>query len=180
MIDASNGKHDKLANFKILHTVLWNQASSEEGDEPKPDLRSRGLCLVPLSCTSYVTNENGGVWPPTNYRGGAWPTKYVAILEWIVHAWFKARKIMSLMDHQKIHDFSIFFFFFFVPLSFWFQSLTIASLNSPKKMRREGVYCDGANLISLTRNSKLEQVCSIIDAKVYVSLWTSYHIIVLL
>lgn len=46
-------------------------ASSEDRDEPKPDLRSRGLCLVPLSCTSYVTNENGGVWSPTNYRGGA-------------------------------------------------------------------------------------------------------------
>eukprot|EP00250_Pteridium_aquilinum_P008724 c18161_g1_i1 orf=583-2436(+) len=28
-------------------------------DEPKPDLRSRGLCLVPLSCTMQVANDNG-------------------------------------------------------------------------------------------------------------------------
>ncbi|KAK6938861.1 hypothetical protein RJ641_032369 [Dillenia turbinata] len=35
-------------------------------EEPKQDLRSRGLCLVPLSCISYVTNDGGGpgVWPP--------------------------------------------------------------------------------------------------------------------
>ncbi|KAF8405274.1 hypothetical protein HHK36_010175 [Tetracentron sinense] len=48
--------------------------SSEDDDsneEPKRDLRSRGLCLVPLSCTSYVTNDYGGVWPPPNFgRGG--------------------------------------------------------------------------------------------------------------
>ncbi|XP_062206581.1 uncharacterized protein LOC133908524 [Phragmites australis] len=36
--------------------------------EARPDLRSRGLCLVPLSCTSFVTNENG-VWAPPNFRG---------------------------------------------------------------------------------------------------------------
>ncbi|XP_039120184.1 transcription factor bHLH110-like [Dioscorea cayenensis subsp. rotundata] len=42
----------------------------EEKEEPKPDLRSRGLCLVPLSCTSYVTNDNGGLWSPPNFRGG--------------------------------------------------------------------------------------------------------------
>lgn len=43
--------------------------SSEDGDEEKPDLSSRGLCLVPLSCTSYVTSDNGGTWSPPNYRG---------------------------------------------------------------------------------------------------------------
>nr|GEZ66374.1 transcription factor bHLH110-like [Tanacetum cinerariifolium] len=38
--------------------------SLEEGnEEPKRDLRSRGLCLVPLSCLSYVTDGGGGVWP---------------------------------------------------------------------------------------------------------------------
>ncbi|XP_077221462.1 transcription factor bHLH110-like isoform X2 [Tasmannia lanceolata] len=46
--------------------------SGEQGqdEEPKQDLRSRGLCLVPLSCTSYVTNDNGGVWSPPNFSGG--------------------------------------------------------------------------------------------------------------
>ncbi|KAL5780540.1 hypothetical protein ACOSQ2_011277 [Xanthoceras sorbifolium] len=45
--------------------------------EPKRDLRSRGLCLVPLSCMSYVTNDGGGgggcgggIWPPPNFGGG--------------------------------------------------------------------------------------------------------------
>ncbi|KAJ3694308.1 hypothetical protein LUZ60_009788 [Juncus effusus] len=46
------------------------EGSNGEKEKPKPDLRSRGLCLVPLSCTSYVTNENGGVWPShPNFRG---------------------------------------------------------------------------------------------------------------
>ncbi|XP_052168935.1 uncharacterized protein LOC127785524 isoform X1 [Oryza glaberrima] len=45
------------------------KGTSNGGDAAaKLDLRSRGLCLVPLSCTSYVTNENG-VWPPPNFRG---------------------------------------------------------------------------------------------------------------
>ncbi|KAG8654634.1 transcription factor bHLH110 isoform X3 [Manihot esculenta] len=52
------------------------QGSTEEGkDELKTDLRSRGLCLVPLSCMSYVTADGGGgggggIWPPPNFGGG--------------------------------------------------------------------------------------------------------------
>ncbi|XP_065880549.1 transcription factor bHLH110 isoform X2 [Euphorbia lathyris] len=48
----------------------------EEGNEErKKDLRSRGLCLVPLSCMSYVTGDGGGgsgggIWPPPNFGGG--------------------------------------------------------------------------------------------------------------
>ncbi|KAK3160092.1 hypothetical protein QOZ80_1BG0055080 [Eleusine coracana subsp. coracana] len=42
--------------------------ANDEKEETRPDLRSRGLCLVPLSCTSYVTNENG-VWAPPNFSG---------------------------------------------------------------------------------------------------------------
>lgn len=49
-------------------------AASNLGDieEPKRDLRSRGLCLVPLSCMSYVTSDGGGggIWPPPNFGGG--------------------------------------------------------------------------------------------------------------
>ncbi|KAI7751743.1 hypothetical protein M8C21_015692 [Ambrosia artemisiifolia] len=38
--------------------------SVEDGNEDaKRDLRSRGLCLIPLSCLSYVTDGGGGVWP---------------------------------------------------------------------------------------------------------------------
>ncbi|KAL2513000.1 Transcription factor bHLH [Abeliophyllum distichum] len=41
-----------------------------ENEEPKRDLRSRGLCLVPLSSLSYVTDGGGGaVWPPSHFGG---------------------------------------------------------------------------------------------------------------
>nr|GME20069.1 transcription factor bHLH110 [Ipomoea batatas] len=43
------------------------QGGQEENigsEEARRDLRSRGLCLVPLSCLSYVTDSGGGVWPP--------------------------------------------------------------------------------------------------------------------
>ncbi|MQL91353.1 hypothetical protein Taro_023964 [Colocasia esculenta] len=42
---------------------------SEEKDETKQDLRSRGLCLVPLSYTSYFTSESGSAWSPSYFRG---------------------------------------------------------------------------------------------------------------
>ncbi|KAG0493949.1 hypothetical protein HPP92_004943 [Vanilla planifolia] len=37
----------------------------EDEDEPKKDLRSRGLCLVPVSCTLHVGSDNGAdYWAP--------------------------------------------------------------------------------------------------------------------
>ncbi|CAK9178491.1 unnamed protein product [Ilex paraguariensis] len=49
--------------------ITLQGGSKEEGtEEPNRDLRSRGLCLVPLSCLSYVTTDGGGgVWPPLNF-----------------------------------------------------------------------------------------------------------------
>ncbi|KAL3592889.1 hypothetical protein D5086_011529 [Populus alba] len=46
--------------------------SNSGGEESKRDLRSRGLCLVPLSCMSYVAPDGGGggIWPPPNFGGG--------------------------------------------------------------------------------------------------------------
>ncbi|KAI4316848.1 hypothetical protein L6164_024788 [Bauhinia variegata] len=39
-------------------------------EEPKQDLRSRGLCLVPLSCMSYITGDGGtGVWQQPDFGG---------------------------------------------------------------------------------------------------------------
>lgn len=38
-------------------------AIEDGNEEAKRDLRSRGLCLVPLSCLSYVTDGGGGIWP---------------------------------------------------------------------------------------------------------------------
>ncbi|XP_059637245.1 transcription factor bHLH110-like isoform X3 [Cornus florida] len=40
----------------------------DDNEEAKRDLRSRGLCLVPLSYLSYVT-DTGGVWSPPNFSG---------------------------------------------------------------------------------------------------------------
>ncbi|XP_073105384.1 transcription factor bHLH110 [Elaeis guineensis] len=59
----------KSSNNKKSRTT--QAVPDEDRDESKLDLRSRGLCLVPLSCTSYVTSDNGGVWSPPNYRGNA-------------------------------------------------------------------------------------------------------------
>ncbi|XP_006643643.1 uncharacterized protein LOC102705754 [Oryza brachyantha] len=54
---------------KACRAAQQRKGASNGGEAAaKLDLRSRGLCLVPLSCTSYVTNENG-VWPPPNFRG---------------------------------------------------------------------------------------------------------------
>ncbi|XP_019150805.1 PREDICTED: transcription factor bHLH68-like [Ipomoea nil] len=40
-------------------------------DESKKDLRSRGLCLVPISCTLQVGNDNGAdYWAPAAFGGG--------------------------------------------------------------------------------------------------------------
>ncbi|XP_022975522.1 transcription factor bHLH110-like isoform X2 [Cucurbita maxima] len=49
-----------------------HRSSVEDGNEERPnrDLRSRGLCLVPLGCLSYVTGDGGGIWPPTGSNGG--------------------------------------------------------------------------------------------------------------
>ncbi|PIA52769.1 hypothetical protein AQUCO_01000556v1 [Aquilegia coerulea] len=47
------------------------EGSMEDVDEEqKRDLRSRGLCLVPLSCMSYITNDNIGGWPSASDFGG--------------------------------------------------------------------------------------------------------------
>ncbi|XP_042397483.1 transcription factor bHLH110-like [Zingiber officinale] len=61
------GRYMKLSGNKRSRTAL-QEASNLESLGPKQDLRSRGLCLVPLSCTSYMTSEQG-VWPPSNYGG---------------------------------------------------------------------------------------------------------------
>ncbi|MCO5555607.1 hypothetical protein L7F22_009152 [Adiantum nelumboides] len=39
--------------------ITQNGDICQGGEESKPDLRSRGLCLVPLSCTLQVANDNG-------------------------------------------------------------------------------------------------------------------------
>eukprot|EP01018_Ginkgo_biloba_P008660 Gb_07584 [translate_table: standard] len=44
----------------------WGSSDKKDGTEPKQDLRSRGLCLVPLSSTLHVANDNGAdYWSPS-------------------------------------------------------------------------------------------------------------------
>ncbi|KAM5566538.1 hypothetical protein ABKV19_014943 [Rosa sericea] len=53
------------------HKDPWGKLDQIRGDHhPKVDLKSRGLCLVPTSCTPLVYRENTGsdYWTPT-YRG---------------------------------------------------------------------------------------------------------------
>ncbi|KAJ4701989.1 putative Transcription factor [Melia azedarach] len=61
----------KSARDKSSRTMQGG-SMEETDEEPKRDLRSRGLCLVPLSCMSYVTNDAGagGIWPPPTFGGG--------------------------------------------------------------------------------------------------------------
>ncbi|KAJ8770008.1 hypothetical protein K2173_009091 [Erythroxylum novogranatense] len=52
------------------HKDPWGCMDRKDKGEVKSDLRSRGLCLVPISCTPQVYHENTGsdYWTPT-YRG---------------------------------------------------------------------------------------------------------------
>lgn len=51
----------------LNENCIKRKGASEQDshDEPKKDLRSRGLCLVPVSCTLQVGNDNGAdYWAP--------------------------------------------------------------------------------------------------------------------
>ncbi|XP_004513012.1 transcription factor bHLH68 [Cicer arietinum] len=54
---------------QLLNEYSLKRKAAEEGSqdqESKKDLRSRGLCLVPVSCTIQVGNDNGAdYWAPT-------------------------------------------------------------------------------------------------------------------
>ncbi|KAF6144214.1 hypothetical protein GIB67_004887 [Kingdonia uniflora] len=59
----------KMSRKNSHRTTHQGSCGDDIDEETKPDLRSRGLCLVPLSCTSYITNENVGIWPHPNFGG---------------------------------------------------------------------------------------------------------------
>ncbi|ESR48290.1 hypothetical protein CICLE_v10001291mg [Citrus x clementina] len=62
----------KSSRSRPSRTMQGGSIAANGDEEPKRDLRSRGLCLVPLSCMSYVTNDDcgGGIWPPPSFGGG--------------------------------------------------------------------------------------------------------------
>lgn len=50
----------------IMNYVLQKLDKSKDGDGSRQDLRSRGLCLVPVSSTFPVTHETAvDFWTPT-------------------------------------------------------------------------------------------------------------------
>lgn len=62
----------KSSRNKRTYRSKHGGSTMEDGNGGgKGDLRSRGLCLVPLSCMSYMTNDStgggGGIWPPPNF-----------------------------------------------------------------------------------------------------------------
>ncbi|KAL3640908.1 hypothetical protein CASFOL_015876 [Castilleja foliolosa] len=57
---------NKSSRIKAGHADHQN----EKDEESKRDLKSRGLCLVPLSCLSYITDGGAAtVWPPPHFGG---------------------------------------------------------------------------------------------------------------
>lgn len=64
----------KLSSRNKLSTNNTQRVSEGpcDSEEHKPDLKSRGLCLVPISCMTYLTSDacNGGLWPPPNFHPG--------------------------------------------------------------------------------------------------------------
>lgn len=49
----------------------WGGLDRKDKGDTKPDLRGRGLCLVPISCTPQIYRENAGsdYWSTPAYRG---------------------------------------------------------------------------------------------------------------
>ncbi|KAL6572778.1 hypothetical protein OROMI_013736 [Orobanche minor] len=67
-------KASRNKSCRVIKAVPSNQ--SEKDEEKRRDLRSLGLCLVPLSCLSYITDGGAAtVWPPSHF-GGAPPSKF--------------------------------------------------------------------------------------------------------
>ncbi|KAE8674804.1 Basic helix-loop-helix DNA-binding superfamily protein, putative isoform 2 [Hibiscus syriacus] len=54
----------KSSRNKASRSKQVGSTMEDEDDAAQRDLKSRGLCLVPLSCLSYVTSDSdGGIWP---------------------------------------------------------------------------------------------------------------------
>ncbi|CAN7032935.1 hypothetical protein HID58_029962 [Brassica napus] len=63
-----HNKHIYILNDQCMKRRGASSSSTENqnaNEEPKKDLRSRGLCLVPISCTLQVGSDNGAdYWAP--------------------------------------------------------------------------------------------------------------------
>ncbi|KAJ4812537.1 basic helix-loop-helix (bHLH) DNA-binding superfamily protein [Rhynchospora pubera] len=75
--DTASVLHEALGYIRFLHDQvqvlsspylqrLPSSTTLHEGSGVRSDLRSRGLCLVPVSCTEHVANGNGAdLWSPS-------------------------------------------------------------------------------------------------------------------
>ncbi|EEF34877.1 transcription factor, putative [Ricinus communis] len=86
--DTASVLHEAMGYIRFLHDqvqvlcspYLQHQPEVEEnGEEPRKDLRSRGLCLVPVECTAHVASSNGAdYWSPAmvnNFSSSSSSTK---------------------------------------------------------------------------------------------------------
>lgn len=49
----------------LLKFGLTQEGGENGGEESRKDLKSKGLCLVPVACTVHVANSNGAdFWAP--------------------------------------------------------------------------------------------------------------------
>ncbi|KAL0432401.1 UNVERIFIED_CONTAM: Transcription factor [Sesamum latifolium] len=69
--DTASVLMEAIGYIKFLHNqVEAGGIDQNESEAAKRDLSSRGLCLVPLSCMSYITDGGGAVlWPPPHFGG---------------------------------------------------------------------------------------------------------------
>ncbi|KAM7269573.1 hypothetical protein ACFE04_025070 [Oxalis oulophora] len=70
--DTASVLHEAMGYIKFLHDQVQvlcspylQHNSPNSGDQTMTDLRSKGLCLVPVACTSDMANNNGAdFWSP--------------------------------------------------------------------------------------------------------------------
>ncbi|KAK4434550.1 Transcription factor [Sesamum alatum] len=71
--DTASVLMEAIGYIKFLHSQVEAAGAADQNESEaaaKRDLRSRGLCLVPLSCMSYITDGGGAVlWPPPHFGG---------------------------------------------------------------------------------------------------------------
>ncbi|KAL8056145.1 hypothetical protein ABFX02_04G100600 [Erythranthe guttata] len=65
------GHHIHQHSVQEMNCLIQEDADQVSQSPEAKDLRSRGLCLVPISCTENIGNDNGAdYWPPPPVGGG--------------------------------------------------------------------------------------------------------------